>query len=35
MAGLFAGVVVLAAAGVGLTAVFRWLEHHIVPWHGD
>jgi NitT/TauT family transport system permease protein len=35
MAGLFAGVVVLAAAGVGLTAVFRWLEHRIVPWHGD
>src|ERR1700690_1267386 len=31
MAGLFAGVVVLAAAGISLTAVFRWLEHRIVP----
>lgn len=35
MAGLFGGVLVLAAAGIMLTAVFRWLEHRIVPWHGD
>lgn len=35
MADLFAGVVVLAAAGICLTSVFRWLERRVVPWHGE
>jgi NitT/TauT family transport system permease protein len=32
---LFAGVVVLAAAGIGLTAGFSWLENRLVPWTKD
>ena len=35
MAGLFGGVVVLAAAGICLTAAFRWLEQYLVPWKGE
>ncbi len=35
MADLFAGVVVLAAIGIWLTATFSWLERRVVPWHGD
>jgi len=30
---LFAGILVLAAAGIALTAAFRALEHRLVPWH--
>ena len=30
---LFAGVIVFAAAGIGLTAAFRALERRIVPWN--
>ena len=30
---LFAGIIVLAAAGIILTAAFRALERHLVPWH--
>jgi NitT/TauT family transport system permease protein len=30
---LFAGVVVLAAAGIVLTAAFQALERHLVPWN--
>src|SRR6202035_5509351 len=29
---LFAGVVVLAAAGIAMTAGFSWLESRLVPW---
>jgi NitT/TauT family transport system permease protein len=32
---LFAGVVVLAAAGIAMTAGFSWLESRIVPWTRD
>jgi NitT/TauT family transport system permease protein len=32
---LFAGVVVLAAAGIVLTAGFGWLENRLVPWTKD
>jgi NitT/TauT family transport system permease protein len=32
---LFAGVVVLAAAGIALTAGFGWLESRLVPWTKD
>jgi NitT/TauT family transport system permease protein len=32
---LFAGVVVLAAAGIAMTAGFGWLESRIVPWTRD
>jgi NitT/TauT family transport system permease protein len=32
---LFAGVVVLAAAGIALTAGFGWLETRLVPWTKD
>jgi NitT/TauT family transport system permease protein len=32
---LFAGVVVLAAAGIALTAGFGWLENRLVPWTKD
>jgi NitT/TauT family transport system permease protein len=32
---LFAGVVVLALAGIILTAGFSWLEKQIVPWTKD
>ncbi|HTZ02461.1 MAG TPA: ABC transporter permease [Xanthobacteraceae bacterium] len=35
MPSLFGGVVVLAAAGIGLTSTFRWLEQRMVPWRGD
>src|SRR6266508_810686 len=32
---LFAGVIVLAAAGIALTAGFGWLENRLVPWTKD
>jgi NitT/TauT family transport system permease protein len=32
---LFAGVVVLAAAGIVLTAGFGWIENRLVPWTKD
>ena len=32
---LFAGVVVLAVAGIVLTAGFGWLENRLVPWTKD
>jgi NitT/TauT family transport system permease protein len=32
---LFAGVVVLAAAGIAMTAGFGWLEGRLVPWTKD
>jgi NitT/TauT family transport system permease protein len=32
---LFAGVVVLAVAGIALTAGFGWLESRLVPWTRD
>jgi len=32
---LFAGVVVLAAAGIVMTAGFTWLEGKLVPWNKD
>jgi NitT/TauT family transport system permease protein len=35
MPDLFAGVVVLAAAGIALTAAFGWLESRLVPWTRD
>ena len=35
MPDLFAGIIVLAAAGIGLTAAFRVLERHLVPWHNQ
>lgn len=33
MANLFAGVVVLAVAGITLTAGFSWLERRLLPWN--
>jgi NitT/TauT family transport system permease protein len=32
---LFAGVVILAAAGIAMTAGFSWLERKLVPWTRD
>ena len=32
---LFAGVVVLAVAGIVMTAGFTWLEGRLVPWTKD
>jgi NitT/TauT family transport system permease protein len=32
---LFAGVVLLAAAGIAMTAGFAWLEGKLVPWTKD
>ena len=32
---LFAGVIVLAVAGIALTAGFGWLENRLVPWTKD
>jgi NitT/TauT family transport system permease protein len=32
---LFAGVIVLAIAGIGMTAGFSWLEKKLVPWTKD
>ena len=32
---LFAGVVVLAVAGIALTAGFGWVENRLVPWTKD
>jgi NitT/TauT family transport system permease protein len=32
---LFAGVIVLAAAGIAMTAGFGWLERKLVPWTQD
>jgi ABC-type nitrate/sulfonate/bicarbonate transport system permease component len=30
---LFAGILVLAGAGIAMTAAFRALERYLVPWH--
>src|SRR5215467_639103 len=35
MPDLFAGVIVLAAAGIVMTAGFGWLENRLVPWTKD
>ena len=35
MPDLFAGVVVLAVAGIVMTAGFGWLERRLVPWTKD
>ena len=35
MPDLFAGVIVLAVAGIALTAGFGWLESRLVPWTKD
>jgi NitT/TauT family transport system permease protein len=35
MPALFAGVVVLAVAGIAMTAGFGWLERKLVPWTQD
>jgi NitT/TauT family transport system permease protein len=35
MPDLFAGVIVLAAAGIAMTAGFSWLERRLVPWTRD
>jgi NitT/TauT family transport system permease protein len=32
---LFAGVILLAAAGIVMTAAFGWLENKLVPWTKD
>ena len=32
---LFAGVIVLAVAGIAMTAAFGWLEKRLVPWTKD
>ena len=32
---LFAGVVVLAVAGIAMTASFGWIERKLVPWTRD
>ena len=32
---LFAGVIVLAVAGIAMTAGFGWLEKRLVPWTKD
>jgi NitT/TauT family transport system permease protein len=32
---LFAGVIVLAVAGIAMTAAFGWLEKRLVPWTRD
>jgi NitT/TauT family transport system permease protein len=33
MPNLFAGVVILAVAGIALTAGFSWLERRLLPWN--
>jgi NitT/TauT family transport system permease protein len=35
MPDLFAGVIVLAAAGIAMTAGFSWIERKLVPWTKD
>lgn len=35
MPDLFAGVIVLAVAGIAMTAAFGWLEKKLVPWTKD
>src|ERR1700735_3901693 len=35
MPDLFAGVIILAAAGIALTAAFSWIEGNLVPWTRD
>jgi NitT/TauT family transport system permease protein len=35
MPDLFAGVIVLAVAGIAMTAGFGWLEKRLVPWTND
>ena len=32
---LFAGVIVLAVAGIAMTAGFGWIERRLVPWTRD
>jgi NitT/TauT family transport system permease protein len=32
---LFAGVVVLAVAGIAMTSGFSWIERKLVPWTKD
>jgi NitT/TauT family transport system permease protein len=32
---LFAGVVILAVAGIAMTAGFTWIERVLVPWTRD
>jgi NitT/TauT family transport system permease protein len=32
---LFAGVIVLAVAGIAMTAGFSWVERRLVPWTRD
>jgi NitT/TauT family transport system permease protein len=35
MPDLFAGVIILAVAGIAMTAGFSWLESRLVPWTKD
>jgi NitT/TauT family transport system permease protein len=35
MPALFAGVIVLAVAGIVMTSGFSWVERHLVPWTRD
>jgi NitT/TauT family transport system permease protein len=35
MPNLFAAVVILASAGIAMTAGFSWLEKRLVPWTND
>jgi NitT/TauT family transport system permease protein len=35
MPNLFAGVIILAIAGIVMTAGFSWLERRLVPWTRD
>jgi NitT/TauT family transport system permease protein len=35
MPNLFAAVVILATAGIAMTAGFSWMEKHLVPWTND
>jgi len=32
MPALFAGVTILAAAGIAMTSGFGWLERKLIPW---
>ena len=35
MPNLFAAVVILAGAGIAMTAGFTWIEKRLVPWTND
>jgi NitT/TauT family transport system permease protein len=35
MPNLFAGVTLLAVAGIAMTSGFTWLERHLLPWRDD